>query len=77
MGNFQIALDPFPPSVKQANVEKSPPNQPDKPLHPPAKVGKKWPTPPPPPNGQCPKHILTYLLSDLLDMGLIIENTQH
>ena len=39
MGNFQIALDPFPPSVKQANVEKSPPNQPDKPLPPPAKVG--------------------------------------
>ena len=58
----QIALDPPPPSVKRANVEKkvphtilaspytpgqtwekSAPNHPVKPLH-----------PPPPPYGQCP-----------------------
>ena len=34
MGIAQIALD-LPPSVKQANVEKSAPNHPSKPLHPP------------------------------------------
>ena len=33
MGIAQIALDP-PPSVKRANVEKSAPNHPGKPLHP-------------------------------------------
>ena len=33
MGIAQLALDP-PPSVKQANVEKSASNHPGKPLHP-------------------------------------------
>ena len=34
MGIAQIVLDPPIPSVKQANMEKSAPNHPGKPLHP-------------------------------------------
>ena len=37
MGIAQIALDPPPHSIKRANVEKSAPNRPGKPLHPQAK----------------------------------------
>ena len=39
------ALDIPPFSVKRANVEKSAPNHPGKPLHPQANVGKKCPKP--------------------------------
>ena len=41
MGITQIAYVPSPLSVRWANVEKSVPNHPGKPLHPRAYIGKK------------------------------------
>ena len=41
MGITQIASVPSPHSVKWANVEKSVPNHPGKPIHPRVNVGKK------------------------------------